>query len=390
MEPKESRRVYVPRVRSHDPYRHHQRYDVPQLAGTYGVDDLAALAAPVKVFAIVDRYPPIQNAGAEWMLHHLFRDSVRRGHEVIVCTATPEEYTLEGVLVVPHREAQDLAPQADVHVGHLMWTREAVETAARHNRPLLYIVHNDAQLHHWKLSSSNPANITLCVWNSRWIGASSGAKWTTAGGQGVVVRPPVLIDDYALARDPWDAPYVTLVNPQKEKGSKTFYAVAARPPARRYLAVEGAYGEQVRPGRDHPNVTWHDQTGNIRDDVFANTRVLLMPSWFESWGRTAVEAMCSGIPVIAAPTEGLTEALADAAIWVDAHDVDGWQEALNDLDDQDYYRGRSMLGRQRAVDLTVQSFADLDEWDRAVTVCAAASPGNVTAPRQPLVDLVAH
>lgn len=361
-------RSYRHGVRNHNPYAHHRRYDVPQLRGTFGVDDLDRKPAPVKICAVVDRYPPLQNAGAEWMLHHLFRDSVRRGHSVIVVTATPEAYTLDGVLVVPHRELHDIAPQADVHVGHLMWTREAVETAATYQRPLIYLVHNNAQLWHWKLTGEN---ITIGVWNSRWIGADSGARWP---GQGVVIRPPVLIDDYALTRDPWSATYATLVNPSKEKGVDLFYALADRPPARRYLAVEGAYGDQQKPGHQHPNVAWQDQTGNMRDDVYARTRVLLMPSWFESWGRAAVEAMCSGIPVIANPTEGLLEALGTAGIFIDRTDVAGWQQMLSMLDDEDVYRERSAAAYQRASELTLTAHQDFDTWNDVVETCGAINP----------------
>lgn len=370
--PAPRRPVYRQGVRSHDPYRHHQRYDVPQINGRYGTDDVALADGPIRVVAIVDRYPPLQNAGAEWMLHHLLRDTRRRGHEAIVCTATPQPYRLEGVQVVPHRQAAEYAATADVLIGHLMWTREVVEAAAKYQRPLLYLVHNDAQLHHWKLTTDN---ITLCVWNSRWISGASGARWTHGGtGQGVLVRPPVLIDDYAMVRDPWTAPYVTLVNPNIEKGSSVFYELARRPPGRRYLAVEGAYGNQVLPGRDTPNVDWQPQTGDMVRDVYARTRVLVVPSKFESWGRVAVEAMSSGIPVVAAPTEGLLESCGHAAIYVDWLDIDGWQDALDSLDDPDIYAERSMASYQRASELTVQSFGDIDIWDHALRACAAANP----------------
>jgi len=369
-------RRYGRLVRNHDPFAHHRRYDVPQLPGGR-LEDGQERRPQVNILACVDRYPPIQNAGAEWMLHHLLRDSVRRGHRAIVVTATPDAYTLEGVRVVPHRDLHELAPQADVMVGHLMWTREAVETAALYQRPLVYLVHNDAQLHHWKLT---PDNLTIAVANSRWIGASSVAKWEQARGAVGLVRPPVLIDDYALARDPWTAPFVTLSNPTKEKGAEVFYTLARRPPARRYLTVEGAYGEQTRPNHTTPNVTWQPQTGDMLNDVYAHTRVLLVPSWYESWGRVATEAMCSGIPVIANPTDGLVEALGTAGIFVDRTDIDGWQAVLSMLDDEDYYRRVSLASYQRASELTLQAQGDLNEWNRILETCGALNPSTMTAP----------
>ena len=41
-----------------------------------------------------------------------------------------------------------------------------------------------------------------------------------------------------------------------------------------------------------------------------------MPSQEETWGRVAIEAISSGIPVIANPTEGLREALDYCGIYI--------------------------------------------------------------------------
>ena len=116
-------------MRSQNPYSpiSSRRYDVPQLATT-GVPEAPKAGRPVRVFALVDRYPPMVNAGGEWMLHSLLADLAARGHDVDVVTAgVPEPFTLDGVNVWPRAETSALAAQCDVMVGHLMWTREAVE-----------------------------------------------------------------------------------------------------------------------------------------------------------------------------------------------------------------------------------------------------------------------
>lgn len=362
--PAPERRVYGRGVRSHDPYRAHRPYDVPQLTEDL---DAAPLADTASIIAVVDRYPPVSGhmAGGETMLRHMLRDSVRRGHRVTVTSATRDHYEFEGVDVVPWAVGRDMVADHDVVVGHLMWTRQAVEAAAAARRPLLYLVHNDRQMGHWRLMGDN---ITAAVMNSLWLSEAYETRWH---GPSVVVRPPTSIDDYALARDPWRAQYVTLVNPNPEKGADVFYALADRPPARRYLAVEGAYGDQRKPGTRYPSVTWIRQTPQMRDHVYARTRVLVMPSAYESYGCVAAEAMCSGIPVVAAPTPGLREVLGDAGIFVPRDDIDGWQRALSDLDDRDHYREVSARCYDRAAELTHQSSADLDQWDRLVRAAAA-------------------
>lgn len=361
---------------SHDPYRSRRPIlTVPQVPDGAGPVD-----GPVTVLAMVDRYPPGQNAGAEWYLHHCLRDSAGRGHRAVVATSTARPYMFEGVEVVGHREAHGLAQHTDVVVGHLLWTREAVTFASRNGLPLAYLSHNDHQVEHWQVG---PGNVTVLVSNAEWVAARErefvqergrwvGRPWS---GPAVVVRPPVLAADYRLDRDPAAAEYVTLVNVYPEKGSGVFYELARRsPPHRRFLGVEGAYGQQARPGRADSNVAWQPQTARIRDDVYARTRVLLMPSVYESFGRVGAEAMASGIPVVAHPTPGLRESLGDAGIFVDRDDIDGWVAALDLLDDPGAYREASTAARGRSAELDAQTRADLDLWDRTVRLAAAAKP----------------
>jgi glycosyltransferase involved in cell wall biosynthesis len=73
-----------------------------------------------------------------------------------------------------------------------------------------------------------------------------------------------------------------------------------------------------------------------------------MPSSYESWGRVAMEAACSGIPVIAAPTPGLKESLDYAGIFAKHDDVADWVEAIRFLDDPKNYERYSKLTKKRA------------------------------------------
>ena len=100
-----------------------------------------------------------------------------------------------------------------------------------------------------------------------------------------------------------------------------------------------------------------------------------MPSNYESWGRVGVEAMASGIPVVASETKGIREALGDAAVYVDRADHAGWQHALAELDDPDVYRARSILALERSAVLDRLAQADLSRWE--MTVRAAAVAGGV-------------
>ena len=115
-------------------------------------------------------------------------------------------------------------------------------------------------------------------------------------------------------------------------------------PDRDFLGVEGGYGKQEKEAIK--NISYMDNTPDMKK-VYSQTRILLMPSLYESYGRTAVEALVSGIPVIAAPTPGLKESLGDAGIFCDAEKPEQWVEAIKKLDDPEVYKAQSKKCTER-------------------------------------------
>lgn len=274
---------------------------------------------PLRVTAVCHYYPPMHRAGAELMLHELLLALVERGHQVEVW-ATDEETdaTVDGITV---RAGCPSRVTADVVVSHLKSVPSARRLARRASARLVQVLHSAAP---WVAREAR-AGADLYVANSQHVAADL-RRWMR--GPHLVVHPPVWPDRHATT--PGDA--VTLVNPLPAKGSSVFYTLAERMPRQSFLAVEGGYqqAEQVRCD-DLPNVTWQPHTADMRTDVWARTRVLLMPSEEESYGMCAIEAAASGIPTIAHPTPGLREALGDAGMFVDRDDIDGWQHALEDV-----------------------------------------------------------
>lgn len=354
------------RLHSHDPYRVR---DATPPAVPPGA---APKAGDLNVLAWVDRYPPVDNAGGEWALHHMLRPLAAAGHRVdVLARSCPEPTVLEGVRVWPDslRHVEALAAAADVLVGHLFFTREVVHLAAQRQLPLVYLFHNTFTVEHWNLT---PNNLTACVYNACWVRDQVADGGGLTGHPSAVVRPPVALADYEVPEAAHQRTYTTLVNPNPDKGGDVFYDLARRMPGHQFLAVAGAYGQQRRPEPGDRNVVWQHQTAAIRDDVYARTRVVLMPSRYESWGRVAVEAMCSGIPVVAHPTEGLREALGDAALYADRDDVAAWEAALRQLDDPAAYDHWSRAARARAKHLDAQAADDLVTWEQLVRLAAAA------------------
>jgi glycosyltransferase involved in cell wall biosynthesis len=105
-----------------------------------------------------------------------------------------------------------------------------------------------------------------------------------------------------------------------------------------------------------PNVEWIPFDDDIRN-VLRRTRILLFPSFYESFGRIAVEAMINGIPVLyskpavrspypGGSMEAVKGWIGDAAIACERESYDEWTTAIQSLDDEDTYEALSQKSKE--------------------------------------------
>jgi hypothetical protein len=342
------------------------------------------VAGQVRVLAVLAAYPPRENIGSWIMTHEMLRALVARGHSAdVVLTGQPgDPYELDGVRVWPHtgpRDAWRFVRDANVIVSHVDAGSGASTITQMTGVPMVAVCHN-ARPETVMLLRSRPA--ALLVFNSNSTAAKLGGIHPAPG---IVVRPPVRAEDYTAV--PGDC--ITLVNLSADKGAGTFYELAVRFPDRKFLGVIGGYGQQI-VRTDPPNVQIleHVPAGRMRDDVYARTRVLLMPSAHESYGRTAVEAMHSGIPVLASPTPGLRESLGSAGFFAPHGDVDAWERELRALLDGRRWRAASRRALARAAQ--IDPAEDLDRWCAAVEDIASRRPTREGRPKHGRRAVAAH
>lgn len=326
-------------------------------------------ATPLRIVARVHAMPPEHNAGAEHMLVSMLRPLVERGHDVSVWLSrygkAHEPYDYRGIQVVPLEARLDFSSavrKADVLLSHLECVPSTASLARGYGKPLVVVCHNT---HRPTFREAAGGATALAVYNSRWMESEAQlfyAEYPKSVRPAVelIVRPPVVAEDYATK--PGKA--VTLVNCNPEKGGRVLEALARRMPDQQFLAVRGAYGEQILPDLPNVEIVEHVDGQQMRQQVYARTKVLLMPSSYESWGRVGAEALASGIPVIAHPTPGLCESLGEAGIFVDRNDVDGYEAVLCKLLSAPEYRLASKKAKARSAEL--DPTAELAAWCDAV------------------------
>ena len=113
----------------------------------------------------------------------------------------------------------------------------------------------------------------------------------------------------------------------------------------RRIAASGAMGRISLVGY----VAQADMPNQYRQfDVLA-VPSLDTPGWIEQFGRVAVEAMASGVPVVASDSGSLPEVIGDTGVLVTPGDVTALAEALHQLaDDRSERRRLGKCARERA------------------------------------------
>lgn len=312
----------------------------------------------MRFLAYVHAYVPDHNGGAETTLHDMMKALVNAGHEATVVVKnyyfnTPREYWIEGVRVIVSEDkntiARYLAGQ-DLIISHLECSERATHLGQFFDIPSAHLIHNNMDLTKEYVAQGPD----FLIYNTEWIKEDFASRFSHIPS--IVVHPPVWQDRYRTDR----GKKITLINLFERKGYDIFYSLAGRCPDLNFLAVKGGYGEQIIR-HDLPNVEFMENDFDVKK-AYAKTKVILMPSTYESYGRVACEAAASGIPSIVSPTLGLREALGDAGTYVDRADLDGWEKALRSILTPRRYGAMSKLALARSDALQAMAEKELTDF----------------------------
>jgi glycosyltransferase involved in cell wall biosynthesis len=101
------------------------------------------------------------------------------------------------------------------------------------------------------------------------------------------------------------------------------------------LVVVGPTDPQL-DGVYYAGVASGDATGNgdaFLRDIYGGALALCVPSYHETFGMPAIEAMACGTPVIASRASCLPEIAGEGALYAEPHDAQSWTRALQKISD---------------------------------------------------------
>lgn len=310
----------------------------------------------VNVLAVVHGWPPFLAAGSERMVQHMLDALPRDEFHVEVLSfgigdvSGQPNYEYEGIRITTGFKAP-IVP--DIIITHHGPGARVVRSMMEEfpNAAVVAVFHNER----YDIPDILGLEADLNVYNTKWVKEA-------IGHPGIVVHPPLEYDRHRVEKT---GDKVTLVNLQENKGVHLFNRLAQEMPEVEFMGVHGTHGEQ-EPLYGQDNMTIWPVVQDMRG-VWEQTKIVLMPSGYESYGMVAAEACASGIPVIAHPTQGLQECLGGAGIFVHRDDVEGYKRVLRLLlTDREHYAEWSAKAELRGRELVSQSQKELSRFTSRV------------------------
>ncbi|GEM_PF-2764311 len=271
------------------------------------------------VISIGSTNPKKQPMGITQMKEEILKHEIK---SEIVHTKNRLEYhcPYTSIAVAPSKilsEIESLTSKANnvIVFTQLEMSPEISDWAISKNIPLVFFVHDAEPENLWTL------DILLKAPNKSWVIFNSNYtkdKFTRYAKtlKTSVIYPPIE-SNRRLKRT--NRKFVTMINPVKVKGGKTFFEIAKNLPNIKFLGIKVWY-DPLKDGLDFSKLNnvkiWEKQV-NI-DSFLEKTKLLLVPSiWEEGFGRIVIESMSKGVPVVASKIGGLVEAIGDSGILIE-------------------------------------------------------------------------
>ena len=309
----------------------------------------------MSLVAFLHGYPPQWSMGGELSTHRTLREIPGS----IVYTECDAPYEFEGVQVRPLRTAtvSEMVADADgagasVLLAHSTLSQKTVQAAKRLGIPSVLAVHAPPRFAADLRQAWSRA--TVKVYNTE------AARRAWRDPRGWLLHPPAGTPMPELG----PREHLTLTSSLLNKGAGRVLDLADRRPDKRFIIVRSpahkTHGDPAfeEKAAERRNVKVVDRIHpNDMGRLWRETRILLVPSRYETYGLVALEAAWQGIPSIHVNTPDVLEGIGDAAYLLNGFTIDELDAAVTRVNED--YMGWAVRARQRAETLKLRTQQEL-------------------------------
>ena len=297
---------------------------------------MAQADSPKTIVLLCDDFLPTTFAGSELSAYETIKYMQSRGHTVSVFVNTWKVSEYNGLPIYKCNKADVFCKtqiqDADFVFFQMKDTIENLEYIRDRKKPVYLFIHM-INSYPWMLQQRLPFPVII-VYNSHMT-----QDTIPTLHENMRMIPYVDTRKFKDIRQTTiNNDIVCLINCNKNKGGDLLKIIAQKMPDVQFMGVKGGYSEQI-VSSNIENILYVENQKDIIV-VFKQIGILIMPSKNETWGRTAVEAMASGVPVIHSESPGLVECVGGAGIMCMHDDEDAWVDAIRRLIGDRAYRER--------------------------------------------------
>jgi len=312
---------------------------------------MAQANSPKKIVLLTQSFLPTTFAGSELSAYETIKYLRLRGHTIIIFTNKWSVNEYDGFKIYKYDDSEEFCKTEILNADYVFFqmdhTYKNMELINQRKNDVFIFIHL-IDSNPWLLQQKTSFPLTV-VYNSNMTQDTLPTLHTN-----MRMIPYVNTEKFTEIRNyTADNQTVCLVNCNQNKGGSLLLHLAEKMPDVQFIGVKGGYSSQI-VDTSFENIKYVENQKDIAS-VYKEVGILIMPSKNETWGRTAVEAMASGIPVIHSESPGLVECVGGAGILCPYNDEEAWMNAIRKLlSDKKYRENLRVYGYKRVEEIEIE------------------------------------